>query len=46
MKMVLMKWQYNEQGKFDKDFGTGFYDEAGMLTLKMIKELRKNQDQK
>lgn len=36
---------YNEQGKFDKDFGSGFYDEAGGLTLKMIKELRKNQAQ-
>lgn len=34
---------YNEQGKFDRDFGAGFYDEAGSLTLKMIKELRKNQ---
>jgi len=36
---------YNEQGKFDRDFGAGFYDEAGGLTLKMIKELRKNQAQ-
>jgi len=36
---------YNEQGKFDRDFGSGFYDEAGGLTLKMIKELRKNKAQ-
>jgi len=37
--------EFTEQGKFNKDFGPGFYDEAGSLTLKMIKELRKNQAQ-
>lgn len=37
--------EYNNQGKFNRDFGPGFYDEAGSLTLKMIKELRKNQAQ-
>ena len=35
--------EYNSQGKFNRDFGPGFYDEAGSLTLKMIKELRKKQ---
>jgi predicted ATPase len=35
--------EYNKNGKFNRDFGPGFYDEAGSLTLKMIKELRKNQ---
>lgn len=37
--------EYNNQGKFNRDFGPGFYDEAGSMTLKMIKELRKNQAQ-
>ncbi|MGG5487584.1 AAA family ATPase [Gaetbulibacter sp. PBL-D1] len=37
--------EYNSQGKFNRDFGPGFYDEAGSLTLKMIKELRKNKAQ-
>jgi predicted ATPase len=37
--------EFTEQGKFNIDFGPGFYDEAGSLTLKMIKELRKNQAQ-
>lgn len=37
------KMEYNDQGKFNRDFGPGFYDEAGSMTLKMIKELRKNQ---
>ncbi|MFL0069908.1 AAA family ATPase [Tenacibaculum maritimum] len=37
--------EYNNQGKFNRDFGPGFYDEAGSLTLKMIKELRKNKAQ-
>jgi len=35
--------KFNSQGKFDRDFGPGFYNESGRLTLEMIKELRKNQ---
>lgn len=34
---------YNNKGKFNRDFGPGFYDEVGSLTLKMIKKLRNNQ---
>lgn len=36
--------KFNDQGKFDREFGTGFYDEAGSLTMKMIKEIRKKQN--
>lgn len=36
--------KFNNQGKFDREFGTGFYDEAGSLTMKMIKEIRKKQN--
>lgn len=35
--------KFNSKGKFDRDFGPGFYNEAGSLTMKMIKELRKKQ---
>ncbi|WP_288955344.1 AAA family ATPase [uncultured Polaribacter sp.] len=35
--------KFNSKGKFERDFGPGFYNEAGSLTMKMIKELRKKQ---
>lgn len=35
--------KFNSQGKFDKDFGKGFYDEAAGMTMNIINEIRKRQ---
>jgi predicted ATPase len=35
--------KFNEQGKFEREFGKGFYDEASNMTMSLIKEIRKKQ---
>lgn len=34
--------KYTSQGKFEKDFGKGFYDEASRMSLEQIKLIRKS----
>jgi predicted ATPase len=33
---------YNKQGKFERDFGKGFYDEASKMSMEQIKLIRKS----
>ena len=35
--------EFTEQGKFKKDFGPGFYNEASNISIEIIKNIRKNQ---
>ena len=34
--------EFTEQGKFKKDFGPGFYNEASDISIEIIKNIRKN----
>lgn len=34
--------EFTEQGKFKKDFGPGFYNEASNISIEIIKNIRKN----
>ena len=34
--------EFKEQGKFNKDFGPGFYNEASDISIEIIKNIRKN----